>query len=374
MCIIRKPPKAFINWLNEKSAQNAKLSVESGKYFDDQNNKQNPNVAKKNFIDQVNHHLENNDHFDVIIDRISVNLKDKEITINGGGKHKSINNLSYKGPENVKLNLSSLKIGKLTLYGSEPGIGMYIDNCYIDRLVLKQHSVVFLKNTYIKTIRLPQGANIRRIDMRNGCVLNIDCPLPNKENPFGGPVWFGNVFFPRTTKNKHYLTDPQPYRNMRYFLNAIGNHRMAHLFNACILALEREDERSWINNCFTRSYDILSDFGLSVVRPLGWLLFITVTSFIALWVSCGAVPVSSAEELYSGWRGGLDEYTSQGNLLRAFYLSLQPIVNPLGIFSYKPIVLPANTFIAALLIIQALLSVTLIALLIVALRRRFRMQ
>ncbi|MGH8710197.1 MAG: pentapeptide repeat-containing protein [Burkholderiales bacterium] len=115
------------------------------------------------------------------------------------------------------------------------------------------------------------------------------------------------------------------------------------------------------NNFISLLYDYLSAYGQSITRPLYWW----VLQLIAFWyVFLGRM---ESIETSSKW---VTSVTYQGPIKAAF-LSLNNSLNPLAIFAREPAIYPIKALIAFLSMGQSIISLTLIALTLLAIRRRF---
>lgn len=237
--------------------------------------------------------------------------------------------------------------------------------------MLHHSARVTLINTKVGTLNINQ-ANL--IDMEGGCVLNIEVPAPGGAiNPLTGSIDFLNTFFPKNRKD-YLLPGPQPYRNMRHHLRAIENGQMANLFHSAELAVERERDTG-VNKFLSYAYQALSDFGSSAFRPIAWWFGIGILSTIIVFSTNGATPTFGADK-YPGWKAMLvaDNCDFWTGVTKAAYLSFSTMLNPLGLMGHRTLLVPSNGWIFIILVFQALLSAILIALMILAIRRRFKMQ
>lgn len=237
--------------------------------------------------------------------------------------------------------------------------------------MLHHSARVTLINTKVGTLNINQ-ANL--IDMEGGCVLNIEVPAPGGAiNPLTGSIDFLNTFFPKNRKD-YLLPGPQPYRNMRHHLRAIENGQMANLFHSAELAVERERDTG-VNKFLSYAYQALSDFGSSAFRPIAWWFGIGILSTIIVFSTNGATPTFGADK-YPGWKAMLvaDNCDFWTGVTKAAYLSFSTMLNPLDLMGHRTLLVPSNGWIFIILVFQALLSAILIALMILAIRRRFKMQ
>ncbi len=264
----------------------------------------------------------------------------------------------------------NLKIRNSIIHGKNAGMkGVIFDNCDIAKLLLQNDAKVTLINTKIGTLVIQQ-ANL--IDMEGGCVLNIEITAPGGANPLSGSIDFVNTFFPNNRKD-YLLPGPQPYRNMRYHLRSIENGQMANLFHSAELAVERERDTG-MNKFLSYGYQIFSDFGSSATRPIVSWFLLGIVSAIIIFFTNGATPAFETDK-YPGWKAVLvaDNCGTSTNLAKATYLSFSTMLNPLGQMGHRALLVPSKRWTFIMLIFQALLSAILIALMILAIRRRFKM-
>jgi hypothetical protein len=266
------------------------------------------------------------------------------------------------------LTLSNLSIK--TLRVQQNSVRIRANNCTIRELIVNAQGInadIRLHQCNVGTLHVVPGA-IGHYEMQGGCLLNVACPPPGAGNPFTGTVSFTpDVFFPRE-RDTYILLGPQPYRNMRYHLRSLENAQMANLIHSAELAVEREDD-SWTNRFVSYLYEWMSDFGSSALRPSLWLVVLYLSSVCVIYHTDGAVP---APELV-GWQLALVDPLC-GDLTRALYLALQPVVNPIGIFGPKSLLIPRYSSLAVWLSLHGFFGLILLALLIFAIRRRFKIQ
>ena len=297
-----------------------------------------------------------------------------------------------RGKENVLLTKEQLSYGddisllQLSLYeGNFSFVGLSIGdysinvtgqyevvfrNCAIRRLTIHPSHSVTLINCQIGTLALGNSL-LRHFDMRGGCILNIECNPPWKDSPFTGSVTMSDVFLPRKPM-EGFIRTPQPYRNLRAHLRSLENSQGANLLHSAELAIERESDNK-TNKVLSHAYELFSDFGSSASRPLIWLFLLWLVSFVTAFISDGAALAYAAND-YTGWRSLLMCNDLAGRGLRAAVLSFQQLASPLTIIGAKPLLIPKYLLLAVWAAIHSLFSAVLIALLILAIRRRFKMQ
>lgn len=263
---------------------------------------------------------------------------------------------------------------KLTKFGfkdlhfqSAPSIKM--TNVWADTLKLDLCKEIILTNCFIGTLRLigPAGSTF---EMHGGAVLNIECSEPSGRVPFTGSVFFDqSVYFPRAPGR--YLKGPQPYRNMRAHMLKLENTPMVSRFHTLEQATERKMEGYGFHRGISALYELLSDYGSSALRPFLWFILLFAVTALAVFLTDGATH-ADAQEL-SGWQNSLkgDDWSAQA--IRAFVLTGQSTLNPLGIFGVKGLLVAKTGLLALWLSFHGLLSAIFIALFIFAVRRRFKM-
>lgn len=307
---------------------------------------------------------------EITIDRT---LGAETLVLDGGGidYRNCITKLTIPDTTIKNLSIENVAIGSLSL--EIKTLQVTIRNSAISRLRLLYGGVV-LENCNIGTLALvghPQGLiGTHELTVSGGCILDIECPAPWTPSPFQGPASFSNVFLPRNPVD-YLIKGPQPYRNVRSHLRKLENSQGANLFHSAELAMERKTD-SRANKVLGFLYETFSDYGSSTLRPLAWLVGLWYLSFLVIFLTDGATQVTGVD--YSGWRAVLQEADCWGRFWRAMVLSLQQISSPLTILGAKTLLVAKYTWLASWSVIHSLLSVVLIALFVLAVRRRFKMQ
>ncbi|TAM46948.1 MAG: hypothetical protein EPN55_03960 [Gammaproteobacteria bacterium] len=371
-----KEARNFAQWCKEKP-QVTGTDYRLDTYL---NNKGAPEVQTESFFQDIAAQLKVGAVGTVTISRPLKYKNKKEYILDGPGAadlNNRIEKIDFTGDSYGKINLKSLTIVELVVRrGTDRGLLIQLSNCRVGKItVTKQPGVeatsFIITSCNIGTFVMESEA-IRDMEVTNGCILNFRCPAPDAKNPFMGSVSFKDVFFPRDTKN-HLLTGPQPYRNLRAHLRKLENTPAANLFHGAELAVEREND-TWTNQAFSKIYEVLADFGGSVLRPLLWWLLLFALSILVVLNNGGVVKAINEQNVYVGWREVLVSDGIYTSLVSAFYVCIQAVVNPLGIFGYKALLIPVSPWVAMWLSFHSVISLVLIALLIVALRRRFKIQ
>lgn len=366
LCRPSAPEKSFIEWCNKlppsTTIENLTLERKDGGPLNDKD--------IISFFDEVYDKLTANPDSTVDI-RINNYLKSDTVLIGRSLSYRQFLQ-NFRTPS---LHLSSLTLD--AFYISNFSIGrqnrskIIIRNSRIRTLTIDTHvEDLVLHNTYIGKLEHVKEGSLKRFNMCGGGISQLDIPPSRSPNPFTGSVWFSKTWFPT---DKHLPDKAQPYRNMRHHLRDLGNIRMADLFHALELKTERSEE-TLTNKFFNWLYEILSDYGASILRPILWLFFLGFLIALVLIECDGAVPTNALTRDASGWQAALlddDIFTPR---FRALYLSFYSIIHPLGLFGGQPVLIAKTPWLSSLLIVEGIFSATLIALTIFALRRRFKLQ
>ena len=360
-----KPSKALIKWMREPGDPRGSKSLNLSKVHESRpNDRLQEDWEKEQFFKKLGDSLRENGT--PVVAAIDAQIGAGHEIL---GPDTPLNYIQSLGIHvSTPLALSNLPI-KMLHIGS--AANLRLSNCNIRELVLNPtlNADIRLRRCNIGTLRVQQGS-LRHYEMQGGSLLNVDCPPPGPGNPFTGKVAFTeDVFFPRES-DTYILPGPQPYRNLRYHLRALENAQMANVIHSAELAVEREDD-SWTNWFVSHLYEGMSDFGSSALRPFLWLLLLYSVSVCAIFYWSGA-EIPPLSDLV-GWQRALND-PAWGEYWRAFYLALQPVVNPIGIFGPKWLLIPRYSELAAWLSLHGFLSLILLALLIFAIRRRFKIQ
>lgn len=278
--------------------------------------------------------------------------------------------LSYQGQP---FNLKNLNIWRIHIYGNRHN-RVHIQNCNIGELTCFSHndrygSEIKMTDSQVGLLVL-EPKSVRNFDISGGCIFNLDCPPPDGENPFTGSIMLNDVFFPRSTRT-YPISGPQPYRNLRSHLSTLHNVAGTNVVHAAEQAIERETDTSW-NKILSYLYEMFSDFGSSPIRPIAWLVGLSLFSVLLIYLFDGA-DLAVETSAYRGWQTLLIDSGVSGRIARSFVLGFQPITNPLGILGTKTLLVPKSVGLSIWLGIQGLASAVFVALFILALRRRFKM-
>ena len=367
----KKPDPKFIEWCKETydSTEDQILSSDDIDNRHPSNNTQRLKFENE-FLGKIIEKVENKNKFNVII---NTELKSPylELSLKKLDLENYINIFQFSGGN---ICLDGLNILRLLITGGGYLKHISLFNCNIKEIEIGSggknppKSNVDLHSTNIGHFILAPNCLVD-LKIEKGVILNITCPPTHQENPFVGSVSFKDVDF-QNKPLEGFLRGAQPYRNLRYHLRSMENSLAANIIHSVELTTEREEDTT-DNKFFGFLYQIISNYGASTSRPLIWLIGTFVLSFIIIYFSDGAVPLTD-KSLYVGWRSTLLCDGFRGEMAKSVLLSLQSSFNPLSIFGTKSFLIPKNFWIAALTAVQGVFSAIFIAFFIFALRRRFK--
>lgn len=268
------------------------------------------------------------------------------------------------GPQSGTIVIKNLKVHKFTLRGGD----LKFINCKIKQIIMQKGCSAKIRfvGSYVGCLTLVEQC-CGELEMVRGAVLNIDCPPPMDGNPFIGSVVFSNVFFPKKI-DLGLLSSAQPYRNMKHHLISLENEVEAAKFHSLELVIERASD-PFPNKQLSYLYAISSDYGGSILRPILWLFLLLVSSWMAVGYVDGA-ETAMDESLYHGWQKVLLDDTAYH---RAMVLVGQYVFNPFGLLGVKALVVAKTGGVLAWMMVQSFCSATLITLLVLSIRRRFKL-
>ena len=265
------------------------------------------------------------------------------------------------GDSTTPLILSGATIWKLDV--RNVGV-LHLDNCKIGGLVAHGESPTYqINDCMIGNFAVRQGFPVQRLEWDGGYLgqFHLDRPL---ESAFVGDVWFRRVRLP-TNAARH---GEQWLRDTRAALNARNNFVAAGIFHASELALSRRREPT-INQVASWVYQAGSDFGNSIGRPIAWF-----SGVLALIFAIAFVVGTTADPGAAGWQKALQGDGERAQILRAGVYSAQSIFNPLNLFVPKPLVSVAHWAAALAGFALGVVGIVAVALFLLSLRRRFKLE
>ncbi len=376
----RTPPKApsdnFIRWCTEFFREAPAKVFSFNDFFNDLPQVKQDDDWAKLATDEVTRLLTLGGTFNVNIDK---DLPEGSYTIDGveASFTNFIETLKITAVIPSDFHFNNVSISHLIIYTKDANSYINTHNANIGKMEIRnstqQHQLsVSIGNSNVGMIGLSENS-ISYFSVIRSAVMDFECPPTYGVNPFSGSVIFMKTYFPKnsTTLPSHRA---QSFRNLRHHLMQLQNMHMANLIHSVELILERNVEDSPFNKFLSYLYQFVSDFGSSTSRPLMLLVLLWVLSIWVIVEGNGAVLVFPEDNLaYRGWRELLvDDFW--GNIYRSITLSSQQTFNPLGLLKTRNLVLASSGWYSVWGILQGILSTTFIALFILAVRRRFKLQ
>lgn len=253
--------------------------------------------------------------------------------------------------QNHHVTFENCQLGTVLLDGGNDGANVSFMDCRIRELKLSENCA-------------------RMLHLKDTTVLGVTCPPAGTRNPFLGSAKFENAVFSTDEKVR---SDVQQYRNLRHHLMSLQDLDAAGLVQRVVLIAERELSPSKWYRFFSRGYEGLSDFGNSVARPLGWWAFGLAGTILLIFFLDGSTLHQDLKLPEGSWHNNLIQPGNLGEFYRAAILALDAWTGPFGVIFGQDVVAAKTVLASILTTIARLLSTTLFALFILALRRKFRM-
>jgi len=262
----------------------------------------------------------------------------------------------------IPINVAGKMIGVLRSDGNGP---IALEGCVIKELHLRlTPRNVTLNNCRIGELRLEENS-LATLQMRGGEVKRVFAPTPTAKSPFTGSVEIRGVKWSNAFENA------QAYRNLRHHLTALHNHDAASTFHSAEMKAEA-GQQGLVDKIVSLLYRALSNYGGSSARPLALFSLFVGFNFILLFSTDGVTLLEEPREA-DGWHYELYGMGNNAKLLRAAVFALSQVFNPLGIFGTRLLLSGRTPLIALISMVLGLASTVSLALFVLAIRRRFRL-
>lgn len=240
-----------------------------------------------------------------------------------------------------RLTIRNCTIGKLDHATTSTTALLELDHCRVGNLRLQGHCLIDFHVT------------------RRSRLFELE--FPSGQNPFIRNVIISGSRFSR---NGAFLSDAQEYRNARSFLLALGNTPAAGIFLSPELIADRHSEPP-TNRTISHIYQALSDFGNSISRPLLWWVGSGLLFAYLYWLQ--GSPSPAHVDIYA-----LTRTDTVGEVARSGILALASMVDPLGFANLSGLVKETSLAMICTHVAHRLISIILVALTLLAIRRRFK--
>lgn len=306
----------------------------------------------------------------------------EEHLANALGGAKEIRYLTVQLPDpaqgQIPVHVRDKRINFVTVRKSRPVI---FSNCWIQVLRITDDARVTFKGTFIDEAHFEQCEDLH---IEGGCLFRTYArPYADRDtkNPFRARVTIKSVYIPRERDYLDFLKrDPElaeqwrafrvyEFRNIRNFLTSGNELLAAGHFHAAELALERADDH-WPSSLVNWLYERLSDYGNSSRRPFIWaLLSLSALGVAAYFADSVTVIIPQPHPDLHIWQQTLAE----NRLLRAVVFPFYAVFNPLNVFTSRPFMVSKEWYWLFLHSLISLFGTLNVALLVLALRRRFKL-
>ncbi|TWT09549.1 hypothetical protein FQU96_20450 [Reyranella sp. CPCC 100927] len=285
--------------------------------------------------------------------------------------------------------LAIKRFGRLTVDASRT---FQRESCQIEEVDLRANSRLHLTNCYIGTIQ-PQATVEATIHLTNCWVgvlkfenkgyrhLTIKSGGIHDVQAGDGILVTGDTLIQGTWIPRKQI-DNKPslhaLRKVRTFFSKENHSLAAGYFHAAELAIERPNE-SCTNQAVSRIYDIGCSYGNSPNRAL--LCFLIVLGAIVLLDALLSAAVLADPSQAVGWQKslhciGADPVSCLGfgeRILKGLLLAGQLILNPLGVFGGKSLLVLRDTSLLIPFHTLGLIGLLSVAMFFISIRRRFKL-
>jgi hypothetical protein len=248
-----------------------------------------------------------------------------------------------------------------------------LQNCWIEKLMLSDGAFnMEIVDSHIACLELrPRCLN--SLTVRNSSLASVRC-REGAGRFVVGNARFTNLVTPRGISwyNKQ-PDEADQWAKAKQDLAALGNAWAAGIFHATEMSIRSREDSSGFVRQIGRFYEDACDYGNSIGRPIRWIVFWFFLSWLAYFTfdleSPSVIPEPAS---CVGWVKSLCGESGWAQFWRTFYLSAQPVINPLAGITGASVVVPGAAA-HVYSIFHRILALVLIFLIVVAIRRRFRL-
>ena len=244
------------------------------------------------------------------------------------------------------------------------------ENCAIYDFELADggNTSIELINCWIRTVKFNK-ASCGVLRVIGGGWLGLSCPIAGAgANVFNGQVEIKDLWLPKFEIKG--LTDVQSFRSLRSYLLAVNNVLAAGTFHSAELRYDRKRD-SAVARFFSYIYEALSDFGNSITRTvICAAIFYLLTTLTAYYLAA----IEPPEGELNGWHKQMAGHDWKAQALRSAVFGLNAMFNPLGLLNSKNLLVAGDWQHSLLLQVIGLFGTLSLAFLVIAVRRRFKLE
>lgn len=252
--------------------------------------------------------------------------------------------------------LKDCKIGCLVLRGQGE---VTFENCQIGRLEIKPLEVPFglkisIVGCEVLVLSIPHDGNLVDINIQNSRISDRYEASKLKSTDLIGSF------------------DRMTFATLHKLGVENGNTKLVHQARGWELSVERA-QADRTEKPFYWLWWLFSNYGLSLWRPLVWLLAFVIACAVLLFVTGTSVGIDAAA--LTGWRRNLVEVrgAEQGaEIVRAIVGATESVFSPFSLFSARRMVVPDLGWVATIQFFISYICVALLFLFGFSVRRRFK--
>lgn len=271
---------------------------------------------------------------------------------------------------------SKLRISELRIRNSR----VELSNCYIGTLILEAESIeLVLKNCWIGRLDIQDSIVFGDSSITGGGILSIATPRPGSKLFKGYLEIARHTYVPVGPTPR--MPTPNAYLFLRHQLAEVGNTEAAGFFSRAEHYFNYRKEPG-AARYVSFLYWLTCDYGTSVTRPLLWTLSL-VAAGTAFGFTVGpvldpdflkhATELATAGPLRATWYSAFLDEGWHARLARATAAAWGAAVNPFSVFGDRGVVLMPSWWSNLILKLIGASTTLSIAMLFLAIRRRFRL-
>ncbi|MEQ9110670.1 MAG: hypothetical protein RIF37_01155 [Rhodospirillaceae bacterium] len=289
----------------------------------------------------------------------------------------NIRNLNIELAHNTVV-ISGLTIAKVTLSAKS---SVRFINCTIGEIRITANEDVDLRifGTRICSIVLGEKS-LKNLKIIDTWVRSLDVPQSFEGTPYSRYVQIiGSKF--STVPYDTILDSAQGYSRMRGHLEKSGYSLEAHNMRTVEMQTEWHHDRGF-SRLIGAMYGVFSGFGGSPARAFAYFITFYIITAVLISIVDGGELAFRPLSIYVGWREIFlpickpvfsdATWCVDARLSRSWFLPLQTMFNPLGIFNSRTLVVAATVWGQVILVIHSVLSAIVLFTLGFSLRRRFK--
>jgi len=293
----------------------------------------------------------------------------------GGPNRAHIHGIHLKSSDSFLI-INGLHIHEIVVSDGFRGC-VWILNSWVRRVDLETNNSdklpnVDISNSWVGNLFL-NAKCCGELKITGGGVNRIFCTPLSSAEPTQSNAFTGDVAFIQTPSLRcaggNVSNDPQAYRSLRNHLSELGNVDAEKYVQAFEKRMDRPNQGTFAR-FISVLYDATAFYGTLPGRAFIWLVGITVYTCAIIFFFDAAVAAVNCSGP-DGWPKSMCGDALLPRLIRSVTLSLQPVVHPFNVFTQNAIVAASSFWLSIWLMFQSLISLSLMALIVIGIRRKF---